>query len=76
MEKSETRELMKIRDNKRELAARSQLNSDWGDYRIIRNRCSVVCKLDKKEHYKKMFENHEDGKDVTNLYKKVKFQLG
>ena len=33
-------------------------------------------KTDKSNNFKKLFESHQDGSDISNLYTKVKHQLG
>ena len=73
---SETRRIMKVRDTARDLAVRSQMNSDWNKYRLLRNKCTVMAKQDKMKHYKDLFGKHEGGKYISRLYNKVKFQLG
>ena len=74
--KSETKLLMRERDSARDKAAGSQMNCDWINFRKLRNQCSVAARRDKKQYYKELFQRHENGKDITNLYRKVKYQLG
>ena len=59
---------MKIRDEKRELAARTGLDSHWKDYRRERNMCTKNLSKVKNEHFSQLFEKFENDHDTKNIY--------
>ena len=69
-------DLMAARDLARRKAQVSQLPEDWSNYRQLRNKCSAKCKINKKTHFRNLFKNHEEGRDISKLYSLAKNQLG
>ena len=71
-----TKQLMKTRDSLRETACRTQLQTDWSKYKISKNLCIKNLKIDKNEHFKKVYTKMEKEKNVSAMYKTTKNQLG
>ena len=67
---------MTARDNARRRAQVTQQEDDWKAFRVIRNKCSDKCKEDRKAHFNKLYETHEQDKDVRSIYNLTKTQLG
>ena len=71
-----TKDQMKLRDHARDKASTTQLETDWQLYKSLRNSCSKMTRTDKNEYYRKLFNEHEDGHNISKLYQKVKHQIG
>ena len=67
---------MKERDMARTKAQTSKSNEDWAAFRLLRNHCNKLCKLDKTSHFKKLYQNHDKNKDIRSIYHLTKSQLG
>ena len=53
---NDLKEMMKMRDDSREVARRTKRIEDWNDYRKNRNKCNKELKRTKDSYYKEMFE--------------------
>ena len=72
----ETRDQMTMRDNMREKARRTRNVDDWGSYKIARNKCTSMVIKDRKNYFKKKFNECEEDGNVKKLYQLTKNQLG
>ena len=68
----ETKEKMKERNMKRELARRSGLQSDWDEYKSIRNICTKLQNKEKAKYERDTFEEIIENKDTKKLYIKTR----
>ena len=67
---------MKLRDDFREAARRTNEEKDWKMYRKERNLCTKMLKNKKNEHFKKKFETLEEEKNVKGIYNTAKNVMG
>ena len=74
--KLKTRNLMKTRDDARNVARLSQNPADWQVYKNLRNLCTTSLKKDKKLHYKSKFLEFKNENDSGKLFKMTKKLLG
>ena len=72
----ETKTCMELRDNSREVAKRSGDESDWIEFRRLRNLCTSKQRADKKKQLNEIFENIEVEKDTSKLFTISKNLLG
>ena len=72
----ETLEILRLRDLARHTAKTSDLDSDWSEFRRLRNLATHASRNDKKHHFKQLFENLESKNDTQGLFKTIKNQLG
>ena len=72
----QTKELMLDRDNKLEVARNSGDPAAWKEYSKIRNRVNAKIDKDRKVHYKKLYEIHQDNNDVSATFRTAKQHTG
>ena len=73
---SRTKEIIKIRDAAKIKARQSNSEDDWKLYRTNRNKVTEMIKQDKKNYFTEMYKQAEENKDVKNLFRISKEQLG
>ena len=71
-----TRELMTQRDTMRDKAVMSGLQSDWDDYKNLRNTCNSNVKTDRRDHLKKISDTCCREKNSAGLFKLAKTRMG
>ena len=74
--KDETKLLMTERDQARECARLTQLNTDWQAYRRLRNICTTALRRDRKEYLSSMYERIEGERDSARLHSLTRQLLG
>ena len=72
----DTKEMMKTRDETRELARRLQSDIHWESYKKLRNKCTEKIKKDKSEYYYNQYNDLEINKDIKGTYNLMKNQAG
>ena len=72
----DTRNIIKERDTAREKARLSQLDADWNNFKVIRNRCTLAIRNRKKKHLAEIYLEIEKNNDSKSLYSKTKSHLG
>ena len=72
----DTMETFKKRDLARQTAKNCDLDTDWTQYRKLRNLATQNMRKDKKLHFKQLYENLEAKNDSQKLFKIIKNQLG
>ena len=73
---SELKDLMSLRDRRRETARLSSLQADWDSYRSTRNKCTKMLRRKKVEHSAALYDSFKDTKDTKNIFKVTKDILG
>ena len=74
--KTDTLEMFKLRDEAKIVAKQTDTDDNWRKYKILRNKCNLKSKIDKKEHFKNIYTKIEAENNSKGLYKTVKIQLG
>ena len=73
---NESRKQFTIRDNLRNVAARTGMDNDWREYKQQRNKCALLAKNYKKNYFTKKYENCEAEGNIGGMYSLTKKQLG
>ena len=71
-----TRENMRRRDTMRDKAVNSGLQTDWDEYKHMRNNCNSNVKTDRRDHLKKISDIHCKDKNSAGLFKMAKTRMG
>ena len=71
-----TKDMMEERDELHEFARITGDDETWTQFRSVRNKCTVAVKKDRKDYFGNMYDKCESEKDVAQLYKITKRQLG
>ena len=67
---------MKLRDGAKEKARTSQLEEDWIAYRVRRNKCTSLQKLDKSKFLRETFSRLETERDTAAIHATARDLLG
>ena len=71
-----TKERMRLRDEKRELARNTNEPETWRQYRLLRNEVNRLVDKDRKTHYDDIYDRHYTNNDVGATFKTAKNQAG
>ena len=71
-----TKMMIADRDNWRNIAATSNLEAAWSNYRRLRNRCNVQIKKDRENHQKMLHRNMEEAGNIKGIFNLAKKQMG
>ena len=72
----ETLNMVRDRDAAREKARQSQLDEDWIQYKVCRNKCTLAVRSMKKKHLAGIYLDIEKNNDTKSLYSLTKNHLG
>ena len=72
----ETLNMMMERDRTREQARLTGNTATWQSYRQQRNKVNKTVDKERRDHYKKIYEQHQTNKDISATYKTAKAQAG
>ena len=74
--RSETKLRMTARDSARETARLTQRDTDWNEYKLLRNECTRLQRSDKTSKLESMYKKMENENDSSALYGMTKTLLG
>ena len=72
----QTKDLMELRNEQRELARRTQDMEDWSTFRKTRNKCTNEQRKDKNNYLNLIYKKIEEDKDSKNLFSMSRKLLG
>ena len=72
----DTKDMMSIRDDTRELARRTKDEAVWKTYRSQRNLVNRLVDQDRRKYYDDIYSRHANNNDVGAIYRTAKDQIG
>ena len=74
--RDETKTDMSDRDRLRDRARKSQLPSNWQEYKALRNIFTSKLRKDKDDYFKRVYGELDRDRDIANMYKLTRQQPG